>query len=255
MTSRGLAELLKPVIPHASTDPEARELAVIRIELARRAVYAVGFDRYTLAAERLWLDAGNRPGDIPEPVHVRAAEAKSALTLFPFSKDSDPPLHLTIDKQPFPVMVAGQPAAIGRLQITIEALDGTRAVLMDHRDPSHDPLGGWRKTLAGLITRPMARSAPALNFNAALLARWQSAVRKGERLAFFTGSKGDQSILISVESHFLGAWMPVSYLESPAEMLAASPWRDELAEVPWLAEASGVVTGDAVREAEEDGDE
>jgi hypothetical protein len=102
----------------------------------------------------------------------------------------------------------------------------------------------------------MAAAAPALNFNAALLARWQSAVRKGERLAFFTGTKGNQSILISVENHFLGAWMPISYLESPAEMLAASPWVAELDEVPWragepfdLRTASGVLT-DAARAAD-----
>jgi hypothetical protein len=74
------------------------------------------------------------------------------------------------------------------------------------------------------------------------LARWAAACRKGERLAFFTGHKGDQSVLVAVESHFLGAWMPVSYLESPADMLAGSPWRDELDEVPWLATASGVTT-------------
>lgn len=242
LTTRQWHELIKPVLPHVSTDPEVPELAAVRIECAASAVYAVATDRRTIAAERFPLNGGARLGtyDIPGPVHVRASEAKASLAMFPFSKDFDPPLRLTIDRVLFPIRVAGRPDAIERYAVTLEADDGTRLVMHDHRDPSSDPISIWRKHLAGILNRPQAAAAPALNFHAVHLARWAAACRKGERLAFFTGSKGDQSVLVAVESHFLGAWMPVSYLESPAEMLASSPWRDELDEVPWLAQASGV---------------
>jgi len=240
LTTREWHELIRPVLPHASTDPEDRELASIRIEAAEHALYAVATDRRTLAAERHPLDGTRRVWDVPAPVHVRASDVKASLAMFPFSRDSDPPLQLTIDKRPFPVQVAGRPDTIDRLAITLESpFDGTRLVLNDHRDPTHDPIGAWRKTLAGLVNRPMSKSAPALNLNAVQLARWAAACRKGERLAVFTGSKGSDAVLVMVESHFLGVWVPVSYLESPAEMLAGSPWRGELAEVPRLAAASG----------------
>jgi hypothetical protein len=256
LTTREWHELIKPVLPHVGTDPETPELAAVRIECADRALYAVATDRRTVAAERHALDGTARLGPyVPRPVHVRASDAKSSLALFPFSKDADPPLQLTIDKVPFPVRVAGRPDSIDRLAVTLEAVDGTRLVLHDHRDSSNDPIASWRQHLASALNREQAFAAPALNFHAVHLARWAAACRKGERLAFFTGRKGDEAVLVAVESHFLGAWMPVSYLESPADMLAASPWRDELAEVPWLAAASGLGTGDdgkLAHDAEED---
>jgi hypothetical protein len=242
LTTREWHELIKPVLPHASTDADQRELASIRIELAEYAIYAVATDRYTIGAERHELKPGIRLWDIPQPVHVWASEAKASLGLFAYSKDYDPPLRLTVDTMPVPVAVAGRQTTVGRLAVTVEADDGTRLVLHNHRDPSNDPLAAWRKHLAGPFHRQQAASAPALNLNAVQLARWAAACRKGERLAFFTGTQGDELVLVAVENHFLGAWKPQSYLTSPAEMLAASPWRDELAEVPWLATASGVNT-------------
>lgn len=228
MTTREWHELLKPVIPHASTDSDEPQVGVVRIQAAEHAVFAVATDRYTLAAERHPLPAGVRLWDVPGPVHVWRTDAAASLRLFPYSKDFDPPLRIVIDKAPVPIVVAGNETTIDRLAITVEAQDGTRLVMHDHRDPSADPLAAWREHLLGALVRPQSKAAPALNLNAAFLARWSAAVRKGERLAVFTGSKGADLVLIAVESHFLGVWKPISYLESPAEMLAATPWRDEL---------------------------
>jgi len=246
LSAREWHELIKPVLPHAGTDPDNPELGAVRIECADRAVYAVATDRYTIAAERHALDGSARLGPyVPGPVHVRASEAKASLAMFPFSRDSDPPLRLTIEKVPFPVQVAGRPSAVARFAVTLEAQDGTRLVLHDHRNPGSDPIAAWRRHLAGALARPQAIAAPALNFQAAHLARWAAACRKGERLAFFTGHKGDEMVL-----------------ESPAEMLASSPWRDELGFyesqdddeltgqlAPWIASASGLETGDGAEVA------
>jgi hypothetical protein len=228
LTTREWHELIKPVLPHASTDADDPQLGVVRIQPAEHALYAVATDRYTIGAERFPLPAGERLWDVPGPVHIWRTDAAASLRLFPYSKDADPPLRVSIDKAPVPITVAGTPATVDRLAITLEAIDGTRLVMHDHRDPSSDPLAGWRGHLISALIRPQAKAAPALNLNAAYLARWSAAVRKGERLAVFTGTKGDQMLLIAVENHFLGVWQPVSYLESPADMLAATPWRDEL---------------------------
>ena len=111
----------------------------------------------------------------------------------------------------------------------------------DKRDPSQDPLGGWRRTLTQMWTRKQAKTAPALSLSAMHLPKWGNAVRKGERLVMFTGEKEGSPVLVLVEDHFAGVWMQVSYLETPAEMLAASPWRDELDyTTSLLADAAGL---------------
>lgn len=244
MTTRQLHELLKPVIPHAYTDSELRNLSVIRIEAAQWAIYAVATDRYTLAAERHELP-GDRIWNLPAPVHVKLADAKACLGLFRYSKDDDPALQITIDTVPVPIQVAGRPDVIRRLAVTIESEDGTRLVMHDQRDPASDPLASWRDMLAAALTRDQATAAPAFNLNATELARWAAACRKGERLAVCPGRKGADLVLIAVEDHFLGVWKPQSLLESPAEMLEASVWAAELtrdAPGPGLRTATGLAT-------------
>jgi len=232
MTTREWHELVKPVLPHTAADADVPELGDIRIELGDHAVCAVATDRYTLAAERHQLadDAG---AEILDPVHVRATEVSASLKLFPYSKEYDPPLRLIIDKVPFPVTVVGQKTKIRQLAITIESHDGTRLVLHDHRDANRDPLANWRTMLAKALARPMTHAGPALYLNAAQLGRWAAACRKGERLAVFTGAEGDDVVLICVEKHFIGAWKPVSYLDSPAVALGESPWMGELGTFPF----------------------
>src|SRR5260221_11157121 len=116
LSTREWHELIKPVIPHALKDADYPQLEVVRIEAAERAVYAIATDRYTLGAERHELP--ERLWEIPAPVHMRLAEASASLKLFPYSKDFDPPLRLTIDKAPVPVAVAGHQTAIDHLALT-----------------------------------------------------------------------------------------------------------------------------------------
>jgi hypothetical protein len=129
-----------------------------------------------------------------------------------------------------PIEAAGIPRDVPRLAITLEAPDGTRLVLHDHRDPSQDPLAGWRSTLRHAMGRELtaASASLALSLNAAHLPKWAKAVRGGERLAMFSGAKDGAPLLILVEDHFAGIWPQVSYLEGPEKMLGSSPWRDEL---------------------------
>jgi len=227
LSTREWHELVRPVLPHILADADLPELSDIRLEAADRTICAVATDRYTLAAERHELAAGSYVSDAPGPVHVRAGEVSASLKLFPYSKDYDPPLRLIIDTVPFPVTVVGKQTHVRQLAVTVESHDGTRLVLHDHRDPSRDPLANWRKNLAKAIARPVDR-APALYLNVAQLGRWAAACRKGERLAVFTGTEGDDLILICVEKHFIGAWKPVSYLDKPEVALAESPWLEEL---------------------------
>lgn len=255
MTTREWHELVKPVLPHVLADAELPELANIRIEPARSAVIAVATDKYTLAAERHALeDPLPYDGEEYRPAHIRATEVTASLKLFPYSKDYDPPLRLTIDRVPFPVTVAGQGRHIDRLAVTIQAQDGTRLVMHDHRDPTRDPMINWRRNLATALARSMDHDAPALYLQPSYLARWAAACRKGERLSVFTGTEGDEMLLIAAGDHFLGAWKPVSYLETPTTALADSAWHSELRTYEYgfdadtgekldLQTASGAATG------------
>lgn len=228
MTASELRALLAPVIPHASTDTDEPHLSVVRIECAERRVYAIATDRYTLAAERHRLPDTLRLWDIPAPVHIDLPSVKAALALFKPAKDWDPALKITIGTVPVPVEVAGEARSVNHLALTIEAPDGTRVAFHDKRDPTQDPLASWRKTLTGMWERKTAKTAPALSLSAMHLPKWGSAVRKGERLTMFTGEKEGSPVLVLVEDHFAGVWVQVRYLETPAEVLEASPWRDEL---------------------------
>src|ERR1017187_10865720 len=150
MTTREWHELITPVLPHASTDADDRELSAVRIEAAQYAIYAVAFDRYTLAAQRHALKPGLRLWDTPGPVHVRATDAAASLRLFTFSKDADPPLRITIDVAPIPVTVVGRETTVDRLATPPEADART--------PPALHPPPAWSCTPT--VTRRATRSAP-----------------------------------------------------------------------------------------------
>ena len=227
MTTREWHELIRPVISHASTDAELPELAVVRLELAEFAAYAVATDRYTLAAERRRHD-GAVPWAPEQPVHLAAREAAATLKLFTHGKDHDPPLRITVDTAPVAVTVVGQSRSVNRLAVTIASDDGTRLVLHDVRDPSRDPLAAWRKMISGAMTRPQGRALDGLDLLACQLARWSSAVSKGERLTIYSGPKPGDPLLVTVEQHFAGLASVQQYLDAPGKARDALPWRDEL---------------------------
>lgn len=234
LQTRQWHELVRPVMPHAAKDKDAPELAMIRLEVTPRVVYAVATDRYTLGVERLPM---GEVTDVDQaPVTLRLADADASLRLFPYGKDEDPKLQLTIDTVPVPIGMVGRTVSVDHLALTIESEDGTRLRLHDVRIPDRDPRAAWRKTITRAIGRALPAAAPALTINAAQLGRWAAAVRHGERLAVFTGTKHDEMLLVLVEHHFAGLWQPQNYLEGGAKMLAESPWRLELEDTTWQNE-------------------
>jgi len=229
MSTREWHQLIKPVLPHAATDKDFPELAVVRLEVAYAAVYAAATDRYTLAAERWPLPLDHR-GMAPQVVHLNAKELAVSLKLFSFDKDDDPPLKITIDTALVSVQVAGEPAQVPRLSVTVQqAQDGIRLVLHDERDPSHDPLAAWQPRLRQAMLRPTGRPIEGLDLQPFSLTRWASAAGKGERLTLFTGPEPGDPLLITVEEHFAGLAMVPQLLTGPATMLAELPWHAELA--------------------------
>ena len=217
-------KLVKPVLPHASTDKDDPERGVVCIESGYGVLYAVATDGRTLAAER------HRDAAITEsrPVHVRASEAKASLGLFPFSKDDDPFLRVVIDTVSVPVAIVGQPRSVNAMAVTVERLDGTRLAMHDHRDPSRDPLASWRKTLFTAMTRERGRPLSGMDLRADVLGRWAAAARGGERLCLYTGPEPGDPLLVTVEDHFAGVWAIPQYLDAPGKRLRESPWLGEL---------------------------
>lgn len=229
ITTREWHELVKPVLPHTINDKDFPELDVVRLEVGEMALYAVATDRYTIAAERWELIPADRHGDAGQVVHLDAAEVKASLTPFTHTKDRDPLLTLIIDTASIPVTVVGQPRSINRLAVTLQQVgDGTRLMLHDVRDPSKDPLGGWRKAISAALGRPPAGKLDGLDLHAGMMARWSTAARKGERLTMYTGPEPGDPLLITVEKHFVGLWVVPRYLDGAAKTLTDLPWRSEL---------------------------
>jgi hypothetical protein len=225
MTAREWHGLIKPVLPHASTDKEFPALGVVRLELAEHAVYAVATDRYTIGAER-WTD-DTYTALTQTRVHLSLQDAKASLQLFPFSKDHDPLLRVIVDTALRQVTVVGQSRGVPQLTVTIEADDGTRAVFRDVRDPSRDPLAGWRKSIHEAMTRPDGCELDGLDVLGGAMARFAAACRKGERLTAYTGPKPGDSILFCVEHHFAGLLAVQQYLDGPGRRRDDLPWRHE----------------------------
>lgn len=217
-------KLIKPVLPHASTDKETPHLRRVRLELGSRALYAVATDRYTLAAERHPLQPSERWGDWP-PVDIEAAEIAPTLKLFTYDKDTDPPLRVSIDRAPIPLEHG---ASIDSRAVIIERPDdGLRLVLRDRRMPDLG-IGDWRKNILAAMTRPRGRVLDGLDVPGRLFARWASAVRGAEQLRVWTGPKAGDPLLITVETHFAGIMTARQQLEDPSRDRPSLPWAAEL---------------------------
>lgn len=225
MTTRDLHQLVKPVLPHASTDAELPQLNSIRLECTHRTLYAVATDRYTLGASRHVLE--EVPGD-DFAILVDRVDAKNMLNLFGYSKNVDPMLTVTVDKVPVPL---GRPDISAQaLGLTVESEDGTRLLLHDRLNYDQaDTLSSWRKILAPLLYRKLAPAAPSMILSPQYMDRWSAAVRGAERLTFLPGPGPTDHILILVEDHFAGMWKPAEHLDAGSEeLLTASPWRREI---------------------------
>jgi len=252
MTARDWAELIRPVLPHILKDKDFPQYAHVRIELGDRALYAVGGDGYTIGAERRLLAPSERHQHMP-PVHVWASDAKASLALFPFSKDDNPPLRVTIDDVPAIAEITGTETTWSSLGITLQSADGQRLVMHDRRMPDRDHLARWQFLLSAVLRRPPGAVLDGLSLSAVHLAKWRDAVRAGEVMRLYTGSKDDTAVLVTVEQHFAGLWMPVKGIDNRPP--ASLPWLGELAAAFDLRTASGLLvdpgTGEASSEDED----
>lgn len=218
--------LVKPVLPHASTDKELPHLRRVRLELGALALYAVATDQYTLAAERYQLEAADRHAE-GFTVDLEASEAKASLGLLKYDKDTDPPVRVTVDQ--VPIAIAGGRSLISRAVTIDRPDDGLRLVLRDHRDPSRPcSLDNWRGNVAKAMTRACGRSLDGLDLRGWMLARWGSAARGTERLRLWTGPKPGDPLLVTVEDHFAGLMTVAAMLDDPSQDRSALPWAAEL---------------------------
>lgn len=229
MTTQEWHQLVKPVLPHILSDKDFPWLDVVRIEVGRSALYAVATDRHTLAVERRKLEDGAPHESAGQAVHLDASEVAASLKLFTHTKDEDPQLTVIIDTASIPISIVGGPGSVDHLAVTVqEAGGGTRLMLHDVRDPSRDPLAGWRTSIRSALARPVAGKVDGLDLHASMMSRWAAAARKGERLTMYTGPKAGDPLLVIVEKHFAGLWVVPRYLDGPGEVLADLPWQDEL---------------------------
>lgn len=233
MTASEWHKLVKPVLPHTIKDTEFPELGHVRIEIGASSLYAVASDRYTLGVERRPLARIDR-NDPQPPVHIPAGDIKASLTLFKYAKDDDPDLAVTIDTVRVPSQVMGQDGSYSVMAVTLTSDSGAKMVLHDHRMPNRDPLAGWQKTVAAAVSRAQGGTPAGLDLNPDHLGRWTPAVRAGERLTFWTGPRRKSPVLVTVEDHFAGVWMPWTW--QPSDSGGDYPAPPASAGLPWLAE-------------------
>jgi hypothetical protein len=225
LTTRDLHGLIAPVLPHVSTDPELPLLNALHIEISGGVLYCAATDRFTLAVTRHLLD------DVADDVTILVdrADAAAMLKLFTFTKDDDPELTIIIDQVTVPAGAKSYKALAWR----VDASDGTRLVLHDRSVAGVErPMKNWRALVGAALHRPQKPASPTLILTPSFLPRWAKAAGKGERLTAFIGPEPTDPILVTVEQHFVGLWMPVNHLDADGrDLLEGNPWRDEIAEV------------------------
>ena len=229
LTTREWHELVRPVLPHTVKDSDFPELSHVRIEVGARSLYAVATDRYTLAAERHVLARADRYSPMP-PVHVPAPDIAASLKLFSYSKDNDPDLAVTVDTVVIPSEVMGQDGSYSSMAVTLTGGTGSKMVMHDRRMTHRDPIAGWRRHLSAAAGRAQGGAPSGLDLNPDHLGRWAAAVRAGERLTMWTGPERRSPILVTVDEHFAGVWMP--YVWGDGE--GAAPRAPST--LPWAAE-------------------
>ncbi|MEO3860933.1 hypothetical protein [Acrocarpospora sp. B8E8] len=222
-----LHRLLAPVIPHASTDKDAPNLCVVRLE-------ALGGTLTAVATDMLCSLAATRHGPVDGlddfTLTLRREDAVGALRTFKHTKTNDPELSLVVDEMPVPTDAASQM----RLAIRIDSETGTRLAYPDVT-PAEPPrvLRQWRETLAGAVqARPVSRPAPVIVLSSWAAPRWAKA--PGE-LRMFPGEALGDLVLVTAGDSFIGLWKPLSHLKGePEDLLAESPWVKDLASVQGL---------------------
>lgn len=224
LTTRELHALIQPVLPHTSTSPDIPQLACINLEASGNVLYAVASDRYSLAATRHPLQ------EFAEDllILIDRGDAAVMLKLFGYSKDEDPKLTIIVDEIRVPAGGAGSVTGRG---LRIDSEDGTRLILHDRSIGGEPwPMANWRKMIGQVVHRPQTTGAPSLILTPALMPRWAKAAGKGERLMAFPGPQSTDPILVTVEDHFIGLWLPAGHLDSDKgdDLLDGNPWRDEL---------------------------
>lgn len=235
--------LLKPVLPHASTDKDSWSLQAVRLELGPLALYAVATDRFTLGAERHQLprDSQYRAGDWP-PVHILTGETRASLAMFTYKKDYDLELRVTVDRSA--VLVPGG-HTIDSYAVMIERPDdGTRMTLRDRRDPAEiNALTQWRTPLLKALTRKKGRVLDGLDMRGDVLGRWKDAARGTERLRVWTGPERGDTLLVTVERHFAGVQGTDLMLDDPARERSALPWAAELLAAAGVGDGGEIPAG------------
>lgn len=222
-----LHNLLAPVLPHASSDKDLPELAVVRLEARDGVLHAIATDRYTLAAARHTLR------DFVEDfaLTLDRADAQAVLRLFRHTKNEDPDLHVIVDRMPVPVDTGTSPLAMG---IRIEAPDGKRLTLHDRAHDIPAPLDNWRRLLAAAMDRPLTPVTPAVGLAGPALAKWARSAGKGEYAAVYAGPPAANSrsvpMLVIIGDHVAGLWAQAGMPGSDhSDLLEGSLWRKDLA--------------------------
>lgn len=224
LTTRELHALIQPVLPHTSAEKDQPQLGCVCVEARDSVLTAVASDRYSLAATRHPLD------EFAEDflILIDRSDAAAMLKLFTYNKDVDPKLTVIVDEIRIPV--SGTQSVNGR-GLRIDSEDGTRLILHDRSIAGEPwPMAGWRKHIGKVVHRPQTTASPSLILTPALMPRWAKAAGKGERLMAFVDPKSTDPILVTVEHHFVGLWLPAGHLDSDKgeDLLDGNPWRDEL---------------------------
>jgi hypothetical protein len=189
VTVTDLTRALAAVLPHAARTRDLPTLAAVRFETDDRQLLLIATDRYSLAVTTIPVTQGDEQTDTATSALVAVRDGRRLGRLLADSPPGDATLTLHRD------------------QLTIATTGGQLAAPL--LDGAYPP---WRS----LLTARLADHQPPAaghGYDPALLARFTTAVGKGQPITVRYGADGKPALVLA--DRFAGMVMPFRHCEPP----------------------------------------
>lgn len=203
ISTKTLAQLVKPVVPLAHKDGMLPSLNAVRLQAFGKYLTASATDRYKAGMSRVALDPAPPVG---LDITIGLAELRQLLSVFKSDVRMERTVTITVLDDRIKVE---QAFGLGFLDASM----------------SFPLVKGEFPDLVALFARPVATEpVSSVGLNASHIAEFRHAIRDGEPLVI-RSSDQNKPVIITAGDHFLGLLMPTR-IASGAEIDALGEWSD-----------------------------
>lgn len=211
ISTKALAQLVKPIVPLAGKDDMLPLLRCVRFQASGKYLTAATTDRFRVGIARVELDT---PPPANLDIKIGLDELKQLLAVFKSDARIERTVTITV---------------VDENKIKVEQAFGFGFVDASMGFPL---VQGDYPRLTHLFKREnLSEPVTSVGLNGAYLADFRHAAREGEPLIVRSGNER-KPLIITAGEHFIGALMPVRAGIEDGSDAAMDSWADVLAEKP-----------------------